>query len=288
MKLKKMIRKGETMKNENVERKLPVSAVKVPYKFETIDFNEWLLFSRTIQYKILHTGFSVVGNKLYVKNLKYNGKTYAFADTMSFYVGNEFCHLPILIEENEVIKFYDFLVDTRKYYELIMKIYKVAMENQYCNCKDEAYKLIIEFLNSILSDPYVSNESVHYGNKAFNPWNYRTENIPSEITSFIDKLKDGCEKKEYKTGDLVKLTNANTNEKHFGIFDPIISKGGYDIGQFACELVEEEDEFCYKYFLPWNTRYWKPKWVFSKADVSELNDTQKAIYENMIKKYKVG
>lgn len=109
-----------------------------------------------MNYKLIHYSNELDMDELRVNDLRYNNKIY----TMNFvpHWFSKIKRIAVTIKENEEISQYKFAVAREKYEELIKTIYKNAIENIGTNKRDEDYKAIIEFLNSLLKERQVFEE----------------------------------------------------------------------------------------------------------------------------------
>ena len=130
--------------------------VKLDEEFETIDFTDWLLFSRGMNFKVIRNSNELETDELRVNNLKYNNKIYTMNYVTSWF--SKIKRIAVTIKENEEISQYEFAVAREKYEELIKTIYKNAIKNIGTNKRDEDYKVIIEFLNSLFKERQVFKE----------------------------------------------------------------------------------------------------------------------------------
>lgn len=251
---------------------------KLPYELEKIDWKQWLVFDRILSYQILNRGFTLRNNILSVRNLRYKNKTFAF----EYFTEDNgiIIHLPVMIEENEIITLYLFAVEPIKYENLMKKIYELSINNMGSQCNDEAKKAIIEFLNDIFNTGKVFRNYSHiefYDN--FNPWKISDN-------SYYDKRRINETVKEFHCDDLVKLTNKETGEKYFGVLK-INNRNANEIGNYKCYIIDpgyQYNEYCGRFFLPVNLSRFKSLWEFSKADIDELSNTHKEYYINRYKK----
>ena len=244
---------------------------KLPYELEKIDWKQWLLFERRLDYQIINTGFSIRNNVLSVRNLRYNNKTIAFEYGTEF--NKVILHLPVLIEENGIISSYLFAVDPIKYQQLISKIYSLNIQNMGCGCKDEAKKIIIDFINDVFESRRIAvNYRFHNFFFKFNPWEMKNNRYhKKEVQKAVEDLHDY---------DLIKITNIKTGEKHFGVAF-IDGRDKTEIGEYRCYLIDPDyqySDFCDRYFLPLDLSGCPMKWKFSKANIDEMSDKQKDYY----------
>ena len=130
--------------------------VKLDKEFETIDFIDWLLFNRVMNYKLIHYNNELDMDELRVNNLRYNNKVYTMNFVPNWYA--KIKRIAVTIKENEEISQYEFAVPREKYEELLKTIYKNAIKNIGTNKRDEDYKVIIEFLNSLFKERQVFKE----------------------------------------------------------------------------------------------------------------------------------
>ena len=129
---------------------------KLDKEFETIDFINWLLFSREMNFKVIRNSNELEADELRVNNLKYNNRIYTMNYVTAWF--SKIKRIAVTIKENEEISQYEFAVPREKYEELIKTIYKNAIKNIGTNKRDEDYKVIIEFLNSLFKERQVFKE----------------------------------------------------------------------------------------------------------------------------------
>ena len=75
--------------------------VKLNKEFETIDFTDWLLFSRVMNYKLIHYNNELDMDELRVNNLKYNNRIYTMNYVTAWF--SKIKRIAVTIKENEEI-----------------------------------------------------------------------------------------------------------------------------------------------------------------------------------------
>lgn len=261
-----------------------VKTVKISDKIEKINYTKWMIDSRCISQKMIHCGFHHLNSyDLKVRNLRYGDKIYAFDMCPS---EPDFLQVPLLVEDDCIISAYQIALPIEYYENFLKKYLQISIDKIGSGVSDDLSKLVIELFNNLIE----YGEAFPTKDMYWNQWHFDPLNF-NEDYDFRNTKKV---REEFEPCDLVKLIDNKKNKVYYGCLARFNKKEDYTLESFKCYYLdynefdeEKKDEIiCFKFFLPEidtgviDLRAdHKPAIELKKADMSELNDKQKEIYE---------
>lgn len=261
-----------------------VKTVRINDKIEKIDYMKWMIKSRCISTRLVHSGYHGLNSyDLCVRHLAYCDKTYAF--NMCHNDSSDHIHVPLLVEEGGIVSAYQIALREKYYEEFIRKYLETCINKLGSGTSDDLDKLVIELFNNLVE----YGEAFPTKDMYYNHWHFDPMNFNEDYTMRNTKKV----REEYNPGDLVKLIDNKINKTYYGCLEHFNKKEDYRLESFKCYSLdfnefdeEKQDEIvCFKFFLPdidtgvVDLLAKKPRYEFKKADISELNNEQKELYE---------
>ena len=240
-------------------------------KVKPIDFDKWLIDSRRMGYKIENSGYSVSSYKLEVRSLYYEDKTYAFNITIG---GHDVDYLlSLLVEDKGMISGYLFYLYKDMYEDFINKYLKISIDNLSKNGYIEVSRLIINFFNDVLKLNEEHEKVLSY----LNQWHFTPWHPHADIKTAYEIVN------KYKGGDLVKLINKKKGKTYYGCISKYVNKKSLELWKIKCYSLDHDERgdsvMCFKFFYPPHEWQQQNGYKFVKADIEELNEKQKEMYE---------
>ena len=278
-------------------------------ELEFINFDEWLLESNQLEYRLNSSGFNLEDNTLSVRNFKYHNRIYAF-EIDCIQSSHDYTEVTLKIEEDGIIDSYCLGILNNFTIGLLKNIFKYSSLGIYKDNNTEVKYAIIEYLN-ILIDNINGFELLRYNKdgtcaKFFNHFdNYDPCRCNEYLyfdksffpTSFnIDYVIHTSEKYD----NLIKLTNTKTGHVTYGIrktrdddsnFDPDDEKYKYNCELFCLDLDTADKILTYRrgfypFYILYKQRFLQDDTykdiLISKASLDELNERQLIKYKKMI------
>lgn len=260
-----------------------VKTVRINDKIEKVNYTNWMIKSRCLSYKLINTGHGLYSYCLQVRNLRYNDKIYAFNIEPD---DNYFIHVPFLADDGGLISAYQIAFYIKYYEEFIKKYLELSINKLGSGTNDDFKKLIIELFNDLVE----YGEAFPTKDMYFNQWYFDPMNFNEEYSARNTKKV----RNEFKPGELVKLIDNKKNKTYYGCLRHFDKEDSIALTYFKCFSLdfnefdeEKEDEIiCFKFFLPdfddgvvYLLDKKKPRFEFKKAELSELNEEQKELYE---------